>query len=125
MFHTVTSEQYFSNIVNSVHDFFIFSKSCVQLFNIANSVHCSELTFEKLPRLRGACSWWIHVKRAYMWIHVKRVDTSGYISKVSCLQSLFVSKVVMGWLRSVGSIKSYVSLQNIVSFIGLFCKRDL
>jgi len=31
----------------------------------------------------------------------------------------------MGWLRSVGSIKLQVSLQNIVSFLGLFRKRDL
>ena len=31
----------------------------------------------------------------------------------------------MGWLRLVGSLKFKVSLQNRVSFIGLFCKRDL
>jgi len=31
----------------------------------------------------------------------------------------------VGWLRSVGSIKFKSLLQNIVSFIGLFCKRDL
>jgi len=31
----------------------------------------------------------------------------------------------MGWLRLVGSIKSYVFLQNSVSCIGLFCIRDL
>jgi len=32
---------------------------------------------------------------------------------------------LMGWLRSVGSINYTSLLQNIVSFIGLFCKRDL
>jgi len=32
---------------------------------------------------------------------------------------------LMGWLRSVGSIIYKSLLQNIVSFIGLFCKRDL
>jgi len=31
----------------------------------------------------------------------------------------------MGWLRLVGSLKLLVSLENIVSFIRLFCKRDL
>ena len=31
----------------------------------------------------------------------------------------------MGRLRSVRSIKSEVYLQNVVYFIGLFCKRDL
>jgi len=34
-------------------------------------------------------------------------------------------KAPMGWLRSVGSLKYKSLLQNIVSFIGLFCKRDL
>ena len=33
--------------------------------------------------------------------------------------------VCMGWLRSVGSINYRSLLQNIVSFIGLFCKIDL
>ena len=31
----------------------------------------------------------------------------------------------MGWLRLVGSINYRSLLQNIVSFIGLFCRRDL
>ena len=31
----------------------------------------------------------------------------------------------MWWLRSVESIKLLVYLQNIVSFVGLLCKRDL
>ena len=31
----------------------------------------------------------------------------------------------MGWLRLVGSINDRSVLQNSVSFIGLFCKRDL
>jgi len=32
----------------------------------------------------------------------------------------------VGWLRLVGSIKyMYIYLQNIVSFIGFFCERDL
>ena len=31
----------------------------------------------------------------------------------------------MGWLRLVGSLKNRALLRNIVSFIGLLCKRDL
>jgi len=31
----------------------------------------------------------------------------------------------MGWLRLVGSLNHMSLLQNIVSFIGLFCKREL
>jgi len=31
----------------------------------------------------------------------------------------------MGWLRLAGAFQSYVFFPNIVSFIGLFCKRDL
>jgi len=31
----------------------------------------------------------------------------------------------MGWLRLVGSINYRSLLQNVVSFIGLFCKGDL
>jgi len=31
----------------------------------------------------------------------------------------------MGWLRLVGSRNYRSLLQNIVSFVGLFCKRDL
>jgi len=34
-------------------------------------------------------------------------------------------QLVMGWLRLVGFLKYRSLLQNIVSFIGLFCKRDL
>jgi len=33
--------------------------------------------------------------------------------------------VVMGWKRLVGSLNYRTLLQNIVSFIGLFRKRDL
>jgi len=33
--------------------------------------------------------------------------------------------VCMGWLQLVGSLNYRSVLQNIVSFIGLFCKRDL
>jgi len=32
---------------------------------------------------------------------------------------------IMGWLRLVGFLKFQALLQNIVSFIGLVCKRDL
>ena len=44
---------------------------------------------------------------------------------VKCVYQPLVSHEAMGWLRSVGSINYKSLLQNIVSFIGLFCKRDL
>ena len=62
LFFQFSTQFFYFFKVNSVHNFLIFSKSCVPSFNTANSVHCSELTFEKLLRLRGACSWWIDVK---------------------------------------------------------------
>jgi len=36
-----------------------------------------------------------------------------------------MTRGAVGWLRSVGSIKLYVSFAEYVSFIGLFCRRDL
>jgi len=62
---------------------------------------------------------------SFIWMpwHIRICETT-YL----CIRRpshFYVHRFDMGWLRLVGSFKSYVSLQNIVSFIGLFCKRDL
>jgi len=49
----------------------------------------------------------ISVKARFVWISVNESSTD------------------LGWLRLVGSLNARCLLQNIVSFIGLFCKRDL
>jgi len=52
--------------------------------------------------------------------------TFSYVKSEVCSQvrSDLKSEVCMGWLRFVGSLKVRSLSQNIVFFIGLFCKRD-
>ena len=78
---------------------------------------------------------------AYAYIHMY-VNIYIYV-KVFISRSLFTSQLKptttslsniwhlpedakngMGWIRLIGSLKLQV-LQNIVSFVGLFCKKDL
>ena len=42
--------------------------------------------------------------------------------ELTCVNSW---RATMGWLRTVGALKVQASIREIVSFIGLFCKRDL
>ena len=67
-----------------------------------NRLSSSLRLFCHVPLKRDKCDW--------DW-RLRLNDTSDAI-------------VCMGWLPLVGSIKSRSLLQNIVSFIGLFCQRD-
>jgi len=49
----------------------------------------------------------------------------GLVWFVCCISGVRWGYSNMGWLRLVGSLNHRSLLQNIVSFIGLFCKRDL
>jgi len=60
---------------------------------------------------------------SWTWIWVTRYNTIVLYRTLSCCIMWLISHT-MGWLRSVGSIYRSL-LQNIVSFIGLFWKRDL
>jgi len=48
-----------------------------------------------------------------------------YVSACCHTHELFDVHIYMGWLRSVGSIKSQVTSAEYCLFIGLFGKRDL
>ena len=60
----------------------------------------------------------------YMYIYVY-VYMYMYIDIYIYTHIFVYTQIYMGWLQLVGSLKLRSLLQYIVSFTGLFCKRDL
>ena len=69
-----------------------------------------------------------HISAKETYISAKETYISAketYISAKEPWDHFGPKLVTMRWLRLVGSSKLEALLQSIVSFVGLFCKRDL
>ena len=78
----------------------------------------------------GCTAAWHSVLPQPTWCHIDIIQLSPRMyaqlrEPTQCHILPHTPAIPMGWLRSVGSIRLWSLLQNIVSFIGLFCKRDL
>jgi len=58
---------------------------------------------------------------AYVYIRIYLCTCTCVCTCILVYMCIYLSSATMGWLWSVGSMKFKSILQNIVSFIGLFC----
>jgi len=95
--------------------------SMVWKYHVKRALHFSTPTFPQKSS--------IFLRITYEWAATWVKDSMRVIASVVFRRPHFPRLKVhggdMGWLQSVGSINYRSVLQNIVSFIGLFCKRDL
>jgi len=66
-----------------------------------------------------------HFHKLYYYQELRYLSFSILRSTTVAGKYTALSAFYMGWLRSVGPYNYRSLLQNIVCFIGLFCKRDL